>query len=70
MNTILHHCQKDLELWASRLDHHIPTNHASKLGKRWKRIIIVVDKPKLMDLTTRISQYIDQIDAMLGVIRG
>jgi len=53
----------------SRIEHHISGHDASKLSKSWRKVIIVVDKPKLADLTTRVIQYIEQIDALLGVMR-
>jgi hypothetical protein len=39
------------------------------LGKSWKKIIIAVDKPRLDVLTANIMRYVDQIDALLGVMR-
>jgi len=66
---LLHRCQKDLGLWTSRIEHHAPKPAASRLGKSWRKVIVAVDKPKLADLTTKVMQYIEQIDALLGVMR-
>ena len=70
MTTLLNHCQKDLELWTARINHHVPKKTASTLSKKWTKVIATVDKPQLAELTTRVSEYADRIDALLGVMRG
>jgi hypothetical protein len=67
--TLLTNCKKELETWIHRIENAI-SHESSKAKQRWKKIIVAVDKPKLMDLAAKVSSYNVQIQAMLAVMQG
>lgn len=69
METLLKNCDRDLKSWIYRIDNTFPHGN-SKIRQRWKKIIVAVDKPKLVDLVSKVSVYTSQIDGMLGIMRG
>lgn len=69
MANLLKNCQKELQHWIYRIDRAIPTD-VSRSKQLWKKIIVVADKPKLVDLKNKTGAYVNQMSGMLGVMRG
>jgi hypothetical protein len=67
--TLLTNCKKELETWIYRIENAIP-QVSSKAKQRWKKIIVALDKPKLVDLAAKVLSYNVQIQAMLAVMQG
>ena len=69
MESLLINCDKELNNWIHRIHSALPPD-VSKAKRRWKKVIVAVDNPKLADLIARASFYTTRIDSMLGVLRG